>query len=197
MRNDPVGNDPKQVWQSQPTEASTMTLEKIQRKAQELHAKTREELRKQMAVLLFGVAFSVFGILRDNDPAPRTAFVVAIVWALAGQYALNRGMWSPAAPADAALTPSLDFYRREIQRRRYLFRRVLGWSLGPLLLAIAAFSGPIVMIGIRNTGMIPNMLPFFVLLLLWVGAFFVLRMRARKDLQREIDELNEIEKEHS
>jgi hypothetical protein len=68
-------------------------------------------------------------------------------------------MWSPALPAQSGLTTSLEFYRREIERRRSLVRRFPGWSFGPMVLTIAAFVVPIVR------------------------------------LQREIDELDEIEKE--
>jgi hypothetical protein len=36
---------------------------------------------------------------------------------LAAQYAMHRGMWSPSLPAESGLATSLEFYRREIERR--------------------------------------------------------------------------------
>jgi hypothetical protein len=46
-------------------------------------------------------------------------------------------MWSMEMPADAGLSTGLQFCRDEIERRRTLLRRVLFWSLGPILLALA------------------------------------------------------------
>jgi hypothetical protein len=188
--------DPKQVWQNQPREISKLTLEKfIQRKARDVHAKTRDGLSTHFVLMVLAVACSGFGLIRANDPLQRTAFGCAIAWALAAQYAMHRGMWSPSLPAESGLATSLEFYRREIERRRSLARRFLGWSFGPMVLTIAVFVIPIVREGVKRW-LLPNMLPFLGLLVLWIAGIFVLRARARHQLQREIDELAEIEKEN-
>ena len=97
-------------------------------------------------------------------------------------------------PGDAALSTGLEFYRREIERRRYLFRRVLLWSFGPVILAIGTFILALAMI--RGSKIFPNAMPFMTLVVIWIGAYFVIRMREQRELQREIDELNDIEKEN-
>ncbi len=173
-----------------------MTLETIRRKARELHAKTRRELLGNIAAPLAVIVFSGLGAAIFNNPMQRTAFALALAWALAGQYSLHRGMWSATLPGDAALTTGLEFYRREIERRRYLFRRVLQWSFGPVFLAIGALLLPIVTGGIAERGVFRNMIPFLTLLALWIGGFFVVRMRQQRELQREIDELNDIERDN-
>jgi hypothetical protein len=195
MRDDSPENDPKTIWQNQPTEPSVMTLEKIRQKVRELHAKTRRQLLGNLAVLPIVVAFYAFGI--KQFPALQPLFALPIAWSLAGLYFLNRGMWSAAMPGDAALSTGLEFYRREIERRRYLFRRVLLWSFGPMLLAIGTFILAIVKIGVRDRGIFPNAMPFMTLVVIWIAAYFVIRMREQRELQREIDELNDIERENS
>ena len=194
MRDDSPENDPRTIWQNQPTEPSVMTLEKIRRKVRELHTKTRRQLLGNLALLLVVVAFYGFGI--KLLPALQPLFAFAIAWSLAGLYFLNRGMWSAAMPGDAALSTGLEYYRREIERRRYLFRRVLLWSFGPVLLAIGTFILAIGMIGGRDRGIFPNAMPFMALVVLWIAGFFVIRMREQRELQREIDELNDIEREN-
>jgi hypothetical protein len=197
MRDDLFGNDPKTIWQNQPTELSTMTLEKVRQKALELHAKTRKELFSRIAVALFTVALSSAGIVRTHDPVLRLVFAFAIAWTLAGQYFIHRGMWSARPPGDAALITGLEFYRHEVKRRRYLFHRVLQWTFGPVILSIGALILPIVMIAIeKNHGAPVQMTPFFTLFVVWLVAFFILRLRGQRDLQREINELNDIEKEN-
>jgi hypothetical protein len=196
MPDDPSGNDPRTIWQNQPAEPSAMTLETIRRKARELHARTRRELLGNIAAPLAVVVFAGLGAAIFDDPPQRTVFALALAWALAGQYFLHRGMWSATLPGDAALTTGLEFYRREIERRRYLFRRVLQWSFGPMVLAIGALLLPIVTGGTAERGAYRNMIPFLTLLALWLVGFFVVRMRQQRELQREIEELNDIEREN-
>jgi len=194
MRDDLPENDPRAIWQNQSTEPSVMTLEKIRQKVRELHAKTRRQLLGNLAVLLFVIAFYSFGI--RQFPMLQPLLLFAIAWSLAGLYFLNRGMWFEAMPGDAALSTGLEFYRREIERRRCLFRRVLLWSFGPVLLAIATFLLAIATIGVRGGGIFPNAIPFMVLVVIWIAVYFVIRMREQRELQREIDELNDIEAEN-
>jgi hypothetical protein len=198
MRNDSSGNDPRAVWQNQPTEPSAMTLEKIRKKTQELHTKTRRELIKSIAGPLIVVAICGFGI-RLPDPVLRAILAFAIAWSLTGQYFLNRGMWSATLPGDAALRTGLESYRREVERRRFLFSRIMLWHFGPVVFAIAILVVFIASLGIGNRGMLLkealfNMSPFLTLIVIWIAAVFVIRMRQQRELQREIDELREIEK---
>ena len=198
MRNDSSGNDPRTIWQNQPTEPSAMTLEKIRQKTQELHAKTRQELIKSVAGPLVVVAICGFAI-RFPDPLLRAILAFAIAWSLTGQYFLNRGMWSARLPGDAALSTGIESYRREVERRRFLFGRFMLWQFGPMVFAIAILVTLITNLGIRNRGLLLkgallNMSPFLALLVIWVAAVFVIRMRQQRELQREIDELNDMER---
>jgi 4-hydroxybenzoate polyprenyltransferase len=171
-----------------------MTLEKIRQKAKELHAKTRRALLRGMTVpLLVAVLAGWVSAQIDVAPVLRALFALAIVWSLAGQYFLNRGMWSAMPPRDAALSPGLESYRREVERRRHLSEGFLLWSLGPVVLALATFLVPMLRLGIRR-GVILNMIPFLALLAVWIVSVVVIRMRDQRDLKREIDELNEIER---
>ena len=194
MPDDSRENDPRTVWQNQPTEPSTMTLEKIRQKVRELHTKTRRQLLGNVAVPLIIAAFCGFGM--KQFPAVRPLFDLATAWSLAGLYFLNRGMWSAAMPGDAALSSGLEFYRREIERRRRLLRRTLQWGFGPVLLAIGTFILAIVKMGVRDRRVFPNAMPFITLVVVWIAAYFVIRMREQRKLRREIDELNDIEREN-
>src|SRR5580698_4041881 len=172
-----------------------MTLEKIRLKARELQAKTRRELLGSIAMPVIVIGFSAWGAVLTGNPALRLVFASAIAWALAGQYFLHRGTWPATLPGDAALSTGLAYYRQEIKRRRYLFGRVLPWSFGPAVLSIGAWIVTILMLGNRqNLHPSVKMIPFFTLLLIWLVTVFVLRMRQQRELQRELDELNEIER---
>ena len=175
-----------------------MTSELIQSKAREIRAKTRRQLVGNVAGPLAATLFYVFAIKEFPrlQPVLKPLFVFAIGWSLVGLYFLNRGMWSAVMPADAGLSTGLEFCRREIERRRYLLRRVLLWSFGPVLLAIATFILALAMIGSRDHGVFPNGLPFLALVVVWIFGYFVMRVREQRELKREIDELNQIERDN-
>ncbi|MGI8744197.1 MAG: hypothetical protein ACR2NN_16810 [Bryobacteraceae bacterium] len=197
MRDDFHGDDLRTIWQNQPTEASTMTLEKIRQKARELHAKTRRELLGTLTVPLVVALFYAFGI-KQFPPLQQVLqplFAFALAWSLAGLYFLNRGKWSGAMPGDSGFSAGLELCRREIERRRDYFRHVLLWSFGPVLLVIGTFILALAIVAGR--GIFPNAMPFIMLVVVWIAAYFVIRVRKQRELQREIDELNDIERENS
>jgi 4-amino-4-deoxy-L-arabinose transferase-like glycosyltransferase len=193
MQNDSSANDPRKIWQNQPKETSTVTLKMIRMKVQDLRTKTRRQLWRSWAGPLVVGFLAAFGIKTANGlyPILEAAFVFAIVWSLAGLYFLNRGMRSEAMPGDAALSTGLEFYRREIERQRALHGRGLLWSFGPIVLALGAF----ILLGVIVAGVkiFPNGMPFLILVAVWFVAVFVIRMQGRRELQREIDDLKDIE----
>ena len=98
-------------------------------------------------------------------------------------------MWSATLPEDRALSIGLESYRLEVERRCSLSSRFLLWTFGPVVLALATFVVPLL-----YQGMLSNMIPFLSLLFIWVVSVFVIRMRDQRELQREIGELNDIER---
>jgi hypothetical protein len=198
MPNESPGRDPKGIWQNQPTEKPTMTLKLIRQRARELHAKTRSKLLGTLAGPLFVLLFSVFEIngfpLLKPVLLPLSTF--ALIWSLVGLYFLSRGMWSVAIPEDAGLHTGLEFCKRELERQRDLLRRVLVWSLGPVLLAIGTFILVLATIGSRGRGIFPNAIPFLTLITIWIVAYFATRLWQQREVQREIDQLDEIGREN-
>jgi hypothetical protein len=187
------------VWQSQPTVTFTMTMKLIRSKARELQAKTRRQLLGTAAAPLAAAFLYAFGIREFPalEHVLHPLFAFALVWSLAGLYFLSGGMWSSVMPGDAGLSTGLEFCRGEIKRRRYLLRRALLWSLGPVLLAIGTFILALAMIGTKDRGLFPNGLPFMALVVIWLLGYFVMRAREQRELKREIDELNDLEKDNS
>jgi hypothetical protein len=191
MANDPSGSDPKTIWQSQAREKSTVTLERmIRRRAEELHAKTLRERLSSLIAPPSVVVFSGIGMAEGNNPVQRAVFAIALVWSLAGAYVLNRGVWPARLAGDAALATGLEFCRKEIERRLYFHRQSLLWAFAPIVLAGGA------LVAFTERGVFAKTIPFLTLFVLWViGIFFFRRVGWRK-LQREIDDLNDIESEN-
>jgi len=188
-------NDPKKIWQSQPVEPSVMTIHLLRRRVRQLHAKTRWGLVGSLSAPITGVFFYALAIKsRFHYPVLRPLFALAFAWSLAGMYFLQRGMWSASMPGDAALRTGLEFYRREIERRSKLFRRVMWCSFLPMVLVIGTFI--LALAETAGSAIFPNGMPFIALVVVWIVAYFAIRMRDEHELQRELDELSEIEKEN-
>jgi hypothetical protein len=187
-------NEPKILWQNQPSEEMKMTLNMIHEKAQKLRARNRREFFGNIATIPLAIGISWFGFLHTHDMAYRSIFVVAVVWAVLGQYLVHRGMSSVTPPLERlAAMNGLEFYRREISWRRNLLGRFLQWTLGPVVLCIGALI--LLLTGMAiNVGKPGAALPFTTLAVIWLIAVFVLRSRHQRELRQEIDQLNEIER---
>ena len=66
-----------------------------------------------------------------------------------------------------------------------------------MVLAAAGLVVLVVGFGIRNRGLplretLINMIPFLVLMVVWMVSALVIRLRQLRELRREMDELNEI-----
>ena len=198
MRNDFSGDDPKTVWRSQSIEATTMTLEKIRQKARELHSKTRRELLGTLTGPLIVTCCYVFCAKEfpSLQEVLHPVFAFALVWSLAGVYFLNRKKWSGPIPGDTGFSAGLEFCRREIERQRDHFRRLLLWGFAPVLIAIGTII--LSLVAVAGKEVFPKGMPFLMLVVVWIaGYFFVVRVRQQREFQREIGELNAIEKENS
>ena len=198
MQNDSPENSVKTIWLNQPTEKPTMISKLIAQKSRELRTKTRRGLMGTVTAPLAAGIFYAFSM--KASPALRQVLqpliLFALSWGLAGVYFLNRGMWSAAMPGDLGLKTGLQACRLEIERQRDLARRVLVWSFAPLMLTVATFILALALIPPRGRGIFANGLPFLIVLVVWIVLFFVLRSREQRKLQREIDELKEIEMEN-
>ena len=198
MQNDSPENSVKTIWLNQPTEKPTMISKLIAQKSRELRTRTRRGLMGTVPAPLVAGIFYWYGM--KSFPALRQVlqplFLFAVAWGLAGVYFLNRGMWSAAMPGDLGLKTGLEACRLEIERQRDLARRVLVWSFAPIMLTVATFILALALIPPSGRGIFPNGLPFLTVLVVWIVSFFVLRSREQRKLQREIDELKEIEMEN-
>ena len=181
-------NDPKHIWKNQPEEPSEMTLDEIRRRVRSLHGKTRKDLIRNVTVTAALVLLAACGIGRGTDPFQQAGYAVVVVWALAGLFFLNRGLWD-AQPGAAT---GIELYRQEIERRRSLFHRVMRWSFGPMVLGLAVF---ILDLNIKAgpRGLYPKAAPFLILVASWIVAYFYMRREESRGLQREIESLNRLD----
>src|SRR5262245_53491517 len=122
---EPPDYDPITVWQSQ-TEHSAPTLEAILKRADQFKAKNRR------GTFIFALAFILYlGISITEDFAVIKAgiwwvgvirFALLIVWVYYLPLNASSSDNSALIFLRPAVTPVLDFYRRELERRRDYFQ---------------------------------------------------------------------------
>ena len=183
--------DPKQIWQNQPTEAMQMSLEEIRRKAHQFHNKAR---LKALTAIVIGIALC--GVFAGTSAKAqymllRIGWGVLSLWGIYGAYQAYKWIWPSGLAEDATLGTSLDFYRRELERRRDYGRHI--WRRSGLWLCFVGLAFvvlPALIAALKAPRLLLNAVPFFVLLAGWIVAFVYIRKRERTNLQREIDALN-------
>lgn len=195
MQNDPSEFGAREIWLNQPTESPAMISRLIEQRSREFHARTRLKLLGTVAGpfaagLYYAYSMLAFPTLRE---VLQPSFSLAIIWGVVGMYLLNRGMWSSVEPMNTGLDTGLEICKMEIKRQRDLVRRSLVWALGPVMLAVGTFVWALAMVSTGEQGIIPNGLPFLILIAVWIVLLFVIRLREQRLLQREIDELTNFE----
>ena len=195
MQSDSPENEVRTVWLNQPVETPTMISKLIEQRTRELRTRTRRKLIETVAGPVAAGIFYAYSM--KEFPALRQMlqplFAIALSWGLVGLYFLNRGMWPEILPGEVGLKTGLEICRSEMERQRDLVQRLLVWSIGPVMLAVATFILALAMISTRERGIIPNGLPFLILMVVWTFSWFVIKWREQHKLQHDIDEMKEIE----
>lgn len=182
-------SDPKNTWQSQPTEETKMSTGEVRRRARDLHEKQRDTAILWIVLGFVLSAFFGWTAWKSQGVMLRAGWGLLSVWSLYSAYHARRWIWPGNLAPDAVASSSLGFYRRELERRRDYAEHVWRRSGLPVaFLGMALLLGPPL-----SKGLTLNAAPFFILLTVWFVAFYFQRKRDRTRLQRDIDELNGLE----
>jgi polyferredoxin len=187
-------HDPQRIWQGQPTEAMKMSLDEIRRRARKLQTRGR---LAALSTIVIGLVLCVLFALtaaRPQELLGRIGWAILSLWGSYAAYQAYKWTWPGTLAADATLSTSLDFYRRELERKhdyaRHVWRRAgLTFCFAGLALVVL----PALIGAFRTPRLLLNVAPLLVLLVIWLVVFFSLRRRNRRKLQREIDELKLLE----
>jgi hypothetical protein len=150
--------------------------------------------------MIIGVVLCVFfawTFTRAHTVLARLGWGLLSLWGVYAAYHAYKWIWPRSLPQDAPIGTCLEFYRRELERRRdYL--RYRWWRLG-LPFVLLGMAMVIMGTGAQNASPHPlvNTLPFFLVLAIWAVAFFALKKKlGAENLQQEIEELRAFEREN-
>ncbi|MBV9769448.1 MAG: hypothetical protein JOZ32_07745 [Bryobacterales bacterium] len=178
------------IWRNQPEEKLPVNLEQIMnRRTEELFSSTRWEILMTIGAALLLVGVAAWRLQIAHEGLLEFGFAAVIAWVAISLYWFRRRIWpGDSSGRNAIAVTGLEYYRRELERRRDHLRN--GWLwYGPLSLASVIFIA--VWTGRANMSFRPlgNVMPLFVLLAASTGFGIWRRRLHASELQREIDEI--------
>ena len=158
----------------------------VNRRTQQLHARTQTEIMAVVLAILF-MAVLAWRFPSALGPFQLFGFALVVVWILGSLYWFRDRIWPRTSqPMDVIAVTGLEYYRRELERRRYHLKKAWLWHV-PLYLACLVF---VVSKVYPNFERLKNALPFLILLAVWAVIGMGLRRREDKALQREIADID-------
>jgi len=187
-------SDPRGVWQNQRTEPLKMSANELRTRARQRQSRAGFEARLSIVIGLACSGFFAWTFTRAHEALARMGWVLLSVWGIYAAFHAYKWIRPQNLPQDAPIGKCLEFYRRELGRRRdYLRHR---WWRSGLPFFILGMAMVIVGTGARNVPPHPwlNAIPFLVLLAVWAVAFpFLKKKLGQENLQQEIEELRAFE----
>lgn len=189
MSDEMRAKDPGAIWRDQPGEEVTVNLKQIvSRRTEELSSSTRSEILMSILAALLFVGVMAWRIA-PHDRLQWAGFGAVIGWVAISLIWFRRRIWRPeSSSADTVASPGLEYYRRELERRRDHLLNAWVWH-GPLVLACLIFAATLIGRASPGWDRLPGALPLVALLAVWTGYGFWRRHRQAREIQREIEEI--------
>ena len=191
MSDQTRAKDPGAIWRDQPEEQLAMNLEQIvNRRTEELHSSTRSEILMSMGAALLFVGVVAWRFAPAHDRLLELGFATVIAWVAISLYRFrHRIRQGDRSRPDTAAATGLEYYRKELERRRDHLRNAWLWH-GPLFLACMILLAVLMGKAYQGFERLRSVLPLVVLLAVWTGFGLTRRLRQARELQREIDEID-------
>ncbi len=185
--------DPGAVWRDQPEETTAMNLEQmLKRRTDELSSSTRWEILMSLGAALLFAGVMALRFAPGPGRLQEIGLAAFLVWAAITVYRFRGRIWRGDSPRpDTVAVSGLEYYRKELERRRDHLRNEWLWH-GPLFLACLILVPTLIGTAFPGFARERRVLPLVVLLAVWTGFSIRRRYRQAKEFQREIDELREL-----
>jgi len=161
----------------------------VNRRTLAVYSSTRSEIIMSIGASFFFIAVMAWRFASAMDRLLQFGFIAIIAWILVSLYWFRDRIWSQnLPPRDAVAATSLEYYRKELERRRDHLRNAWLWN-GPVFLASMILCVTLAGKAFPGPQRLRSVLPLLILLAVWTAAGFRRRWRQARELQREIDEI--------
>jgi Flp pilus assembly protein TadB len=190
MKENPMPDDMRDLWQKQELEPVSITLEEIRQRAAWFRRRIyRRNLVEYAAGILAITVFAVTMRWRNGwQLVPPILLIAGLIYIL---YQLHRRAAAREVRIDDGLRASIELYRLELERQRDALRSVWGWYQLPLVPGILAMCVESAVTAGISTRYLAGLsyIVFVFAAIWWVNS------RGARRLDRKIQELKALEEE--
>lgn len=187
---DTPANTMQQLWQQQPAEGMTMSIDEIRRRAVKFEKRMFVVNAREYVTAALAITFFAYFLSHTQDVLMRTGFSLLIAGLGYAMFHLYR-KGRPGTASEQIGTQCANFFLEELERTRKLVSN-LWWYLGPLVPGLL-----VLMVGSARLHPEPLALLRLAITNLFIAAayIFVIRLnkRAARCLQKQIDELRALQ----
>ena len=195
MDSDLSPDNLKSLWQNHNVEPVQMSLEQIRQKAEKFQKNIRHRNLREYVAAAF--VFASAGYFMWRIPETRLACGLLLAGVVYVLYQLHTKGAAKTVPESLALNNCLEFHRRELERQRDLARDVWKWYLLPFVPGLLATMA-VPLLHLPPEKWMDGASIGVSVILLWAAMFYAiwrLNKRGANKLQRQIDELNSMNRE--
>ena len=180
MTDQMLPEDPQNLWQNQEPEETTLTLAEVRARALRLHRRARiVSIVSLIGLLAFLIVPSVVAVNRPG-PIPRAIWVVVMLLLFYPNYRAYKA--GRMALGETGNTASVEFYRRELERRASAPRTII-------LILVAAIATVVVL---QSGRPLKSWIPFFVIVAIWAFSFHYTRRHEMREIKADLAEVDRL-----
>jgi len=201
MTQHPSPTDPQDIWRSQKSEATVMSIAELQDKILKTQSKRRRETRFNVVVTLITTAiFITVSIRYVHEVFPLVGWLLVIGASLYilgfTLYENRREQQAERFDTSSGMISSLQFYRRLLEQKRHR-ARYMALAAVPLVIGAVMNTIPAILLTIQYpAGNIwVSLVPFFVILVSWLLLFAMIRRRFYREMRGELEMVEAMEKD--
>lgn len=135
MNNDPM----KALWQSQTTEVPSMQFSYLRHRAEELEKSLRFRSVLEQGACFVGLIVCAVIIAFEQEPWKKLGAAMLLVGTSYALFQWRRRTLSKSVRSFEPASAGLEFYRRELERRRDIHRTAWLWYGLPIFIPATAF----------------------------------------------------------
>lgn len=183
-------HDVRQLWQTQEVQKVTITIDEIQRRAARFERRIRRRNIREYVVAALIITLFAWQAVRQPGwrASPQYLLIAGVLYAM---FQLHQRASARSMPAGAALTASLRWHRKELERQSAALRAMWRWYLLPFAPGLAA---SLIVAALQHRINLVWYICCFVFPAAFIGVW-ALNRRAAGCLDRRIEELRSIEEE--
>jgi hypothetical protein len=180
MTDQMIPEDPQDLWQNQEREEMTLTLAEVHIRARRLHRHARVATIVSLAGLLALLIVPIVVAVNRPGPIPRAIWAVAMLLLLYPNYRAYKA--GRTALGETGTTASVEFYRRELERRARAPRTII-------FVLVSLMAGVVVL---QSGRPLKSWIPFFVIMAIWAFSYQYTRRHEIQEIKADLKELNRL-----